>query len=165
MPPTTPAYIASPPMRGVGKACTSRSRTSASAPTRVANRLASGVNRNVTAAVTRKTSAYSRTGQPNSGARIGRMAPDERPDRFGDFAGGCAVGVADRAGDQPGDFLHPPLGHALRGNGGRADPDAAGHRRRLRVVRDGVLVEHDRGGAAPGFGIPAGDAHLAQVEQ
>src|SRR4051794_3625926 len=156
MPPATPAYIATPPIRGAGDAWTSRSRTSAIAPTRVANRLASGVNKKVTAAVTRKTSAYSRTDQPNSGARIGRMPPDEGPDRFGDFAGGCAIGVADRAGDKPGDLLHLPLGHALCGDGGRADPDAAGHRRGLRVVRDGVLVQHDRGRAAAGLGIPTG---------
>ncbi len=44
-PAQTPAYIARPPRRGVGTACTSRSRGSAMAPKRIAKRRATGVRR------------------------------------------------------------------------------------------------------------------------
>ena len=42
---TTPRNIASPPSRGVGTACTSRSRTAVIAPQRSAHQRASGVMR------------------------------------------------------------------------------------------------------------------------
>src|SRR5579859_7760970 len=59
-PATRPPYIASPPSRGVGSVWTSRSLGLAIAPVVTATRRASGTSRNVTAAVTSITRAYSR---------------------------------------------------------------------------------------------------------
>jgi hypothetical protein len=55
-----PTNIATPPRRGVGIACTSRSRGRATAPQRRAATRTTGVSRNVTAAAMQQTSAYSR---------------------------------------------------------------------------------------------------------
>ena len=78
---------------------------------------------------------------------------------------GRAVGVADGASDQRGDLLHVGLVHALGGRRRGADPDARGDARRLRVVRDRVLVQHDAGRVAARLGLGARDAEALQVEQ
>ena len=50
-------------------------------------------------------------------------------------------------------------------SGGRADPDAAGDERRLRVVRNGVLVDRDAGLAQHRLGDLAGEILGAEVHQ
>src|SRR4051812_40512380 len=55
-----PPSMASPPRYGIGTACTSRSRTLATAPVRSAISRAITVSRYVAAAATRKTRRYSR---------------------------------------------------------------------------------------------------------
>src|SRR5680860_923355 len=55
--------IATPPRRGMGTACTSRSRTSVIAPVATASHLTKGVAAYVIAAATMKTRRYSRTDQ------------------------------------------------------------------------------------------------------
>src|SRR6266487_439933 len=60
-PAASPRYIAMPPMRGIGAACTSRSRAAGTARTLIANWRTSGVSRYVTVAVTRSVRKYSRT--------------------------------------------------------------------------------------------------------
>src|SRR4051812_6677613 len=62
-PAATPRYMATPPPRGVGMTCTSRSRTAAITRKRTAATRTTGVARNVTSAATRRTTAYSRIGQ------------------------------------------------------------------------------------------------------
>src|SRR3712207_2670956 len=107
---------------------------------------------------------YSRTGASDL-PRVGGVRPGERRDPAPDLLDRRAVVVADRPADEARDLLHVALGHALRGDRRRADPDARGDRGRLRVVGDGVLVEHDA--RAPGalLGVLAGDADLAQVDE
>src|SRR3954471_21671650 len=171
-PAATPKYIATPPPRGVGMTCTSRSRTAAITRNRTAATRTTGVARKVTSAAARRTTAYSRIG--SGGARrlgIGRVGPDQLADRRGDLGGAGAVGIPDRGADERGDPLHVGLDHALRGHRRAADPDARGDRRRLRVEGDGVLVQHDAGGVAARLGDLAGDqltggvGDLAQVQQ
>src|SRR5918998_1121841 len=107
--------MARPPRRGVGMAWTSRSRGWAMAPKSTAKRR----------------------------APVGGVGLDEGGDGPADVLGGGAVGVADGPPDERADLLHVALGHALRRDAGGADSDAAGDGRGLRVVRDGVLVQHD----------------------
>ena len=49
------------------------------------------------------------------------------------------------------------LAHAARRHRRRADADAAGHHRRIRIERDGVLVDRDAGLAERRFGDLAGE--------
>src|SRR4051794_18545161 len=177
-PAATPRYMATPPPRGVGMMCTSRSRTAAITRNRTAATRTTGVARKVTTAAARRTTAYSRIGSAGGlgrvqggGFRIGRVGSDQLADTGGDLGGPRAVGVPDRRADQRGDRLHVRLDHALRGDRRAAHPDARGYRRRLRVERDGVLVQHDAGGVAAGLGDLAGDrvagrvGDLSQVQQ
>src|SRR3954447_24556346 len=171
-PAATPRYIATPPPRGVGMTCTSRSRTSAITRNRTAATRTTGVARKVTSAAARRTTAYSRMGSDGPGGLgVRRMGGHQLADTGGDLRGAGSVGVPDRGADQRGDRLHVALGHPLRGDRRTADPDAGGDRRRLRVERDRVLVQHDAGGVAAGLGDLAGDqltggvGDLAQVEQ
>src|SRR5215218_8256917 len=162
----TPRYIATPPPRGVGMTCTSRSRGAAIIRQRTATTRTTGVARKVTRPAVSRTTAYSRIG--SGGAlrfRVRGVGADQLADRGGHLGGAAAVGVADRRPDEGGDLLHVGLGHALGGDRGAADPDARGDGGRLRVERDGVLVEHDAGGARAGLGLRAGHAGLAQVQQ
>jgi hypothetical protein len=55
-----PKYIATPPPRGVGITCTSRSRGAAIIRSRMATIRTTGVVRKVTSAAVRRTTAYSR---------------------------------------------------------------------------------------------------------
>ncbi len=57
-----PAYTATPPIRGIGRECTSRSRIGVTAPSRTASSRTSPVSRKVTTTAVPKTSAYSRVG-------------------------------------------------------------------------------------------------------
>src|SRR3954452_8992090 len=171
-PAATPRYIATPPPRGVGITCTSRSRTAAITRRRTAATRTTGVARKVTSAAARRTTAYSRIGSGGArGLGVGRVGPDQLADGGGDLGGAGAVGVPDRGADQRGDLLHVGLDHALGGDRGAAHPDARGDRRRLRVEGDGVLVQHDAGGVAAGLGDLPGDrlaggvGDLAQVQQ
>src|SRR5919199_6064482 len=157
-PAATPRYIATPPPRGVGMTCTSRSRTAAITRNRTAATRTTGVARKVTSAAVRRTTAYSRIGSGGArGLGVGRVGPDQLADGPGDLRGARAVGVADGRPDERGDLLHVALDHPLGGDRGAADPDARGHRRRLRVEGDGVLVQHDAGRVAAGLGHLAGD--------
>src|SRR5215475_3618456 len=169
-----PAYIATPPSRGVGIACTSRSRGRATAPHRIATTRTTGVSRNVTAAATQKTSAYSRTGcrasdqplvlsTPGPGVRGVRL--DQCLDAGRHLRGRHAVAVAHRAADEGGDLLHLALSHALGGDRRGTQPDTGGHRRWLRVERDRVLVQRDPGRVGAGLGLLAGHPQLPQVDQ
>src|SRR3954468_14503360 len=177
-PAATPRYIATPPPRGVGMTCTSRPRTSAITRNRTAATRTTGVARKVTTAAARRTTAYSRIGSAGGlgrvqggGFRIGRVGSDQLADTGGDLGGPRAVGVPDRRADQRGDRLHVRLDHALRGDRRAAHPDARGDRRRLRVERDRVLVQHDARGVAAGLGdlagheLPGGVGDLPQVQQ
>src|SRR4051812_3027617 len=62
--------------------------------------------------------------------------------------------MVERFRDPPTDLLHLRFFHAARGDGGRADTDAARLHRRIGVERDGVLVDGDAGVAERllGFG-------------
>src|SRR3954468_103166 len=171
-PAATPRYIATPPPRGVGMTCTSRSRTAAITRKRTAATRTTGVARKVTSAAARRTTAYSRIGSGGSrGLGVRRVRRDQLADGGGDLGGAGAVGVPDRGADQRGDLLHVGLDHALGGDRGAAHPDARGDRRRLRVEGDGVLVQHDAGGVAARLGDLAGDrvagrvGDLPQVQQ
>src|SRR3954454_22428491 len=171
-PAATPRYMATPPPRGVGITCTSRSRTAAITRNRTAATRTTGVARKVTSAAARRTTAYSRIGSDGlRGFGVGRVGRDQLPHAGGDLRGTGAVGVPDGGADQRSDLLHVGLDHALRGHRGAADPDPRGHRRRLRVEGDGVLVQHDPRGVAAGLGHLAGDdltggvGDLAQVQQ
>ena len=53
--------------------------------------------------------------------------------------------IVERFGEQVGDLEHLFFFHAARGDGGRADADAAGFEDRLGVERDAVLVHGDAG--------------------
>src|SRR5918994_6041074 len=156
-----PPKIATPPRRGVGIACTSRSRGRATAPHRRASTRTTGVSRNVTAAAMQKTSAYSRTG--NSAPRVRGVRLDQRPNPRGDLLGRARL--ANRPADERGDILEVALGHSLRSDRRGSDADAGGHHRRLRVVRDRVLVQRDPGGVATRLRLLAGRPDLAEVDQ
>ena len=119
-----------------------------------------GVARKVTSAAVSRTTAYSRIAvrRRADGSGIGRVRADQLADAGGDLGRPAAVGVADRRADERRDLLHVALDHALGGDRRAADPDAGGDRRRLRVVRDGVLVQHDAGGVAARLGVRAGHA-------
>src|SRR4051794_11087766 len=130
----TPRYMATPPPRGVGMTCTSRSRGAAIIPSRMATIRTTGVARKVTTAAVRRTTAYSRTGSGGAnGLGVGRVGADQLADTGGHIRGPAAVGVADRGADERGHGLHVDLGHALGGDRRAADPDAGRDRRRLRV--------------------------------
>src|SRR3954468_15655827 len=163
----TPRYIATPPPRGVGMTCTSRSRGAAIIRQRIATIRTTGVARKVTRPAVSRTTAYSRMVR-SDGARglgVGGVSADQLAHRGADLGAATAVGVADRRPDEARDLLHVRLGHALGGDRRAADPDAGGDRGRLRVERDRVLVEHDAGRAAAGLRVGAGHAGLPQVEQ
>src|SRR5689334_15902070 len=146
-----PRYIATPPPRGVGMTCTSRSRGAAIIRSRIATIRTTGVARKVTSAAVSRTTAYSRMScgggrRSAGGRRVCRVGVDQLADGGVDLCGAAAVAVADRGPDEARDLLHVGLGHALGGDRRAAHPDARGDRGRLRVVRDRVLVEHDAGG-------------------
>ncbi|SKY07612.1 Uncharacterised protein [Mycobacteroides abscessus subsp. abscessus] len=61
---TTPANMPTPPSLGVGMVCTSRTRGTATAPTRIAITRTSDVSRYVMAAAVRPTNSNSRSGTP-----------------------------------------------------------------------------------------------------
>src|SRR3954467_3547630 len=162
----TPRYMATPPPRGGGMTCTSRSRGAAIMRQRIATIRTTGVARKVTTAAVSRTTAYSRIGLcglPRLG--VGGVGTDELPDGGPDLVAAASVGVADRRPDERGDLLHLALGHALGGHRGAAHADARGDRGRLRVEGDRVLVQHDARGAAAGLRVGAGDPGLLQVQQ
>src|SRR3954452_6309523 len=163
----TPRYIATPPPRGVGMTCTSRSRGAAIIRQRIATIRTTGVARKVTRPAVSRTTAYSRMVRSDGLRRagIGGVGADQLAHGRVHLGAAAAVGVADRRPDEAGDLLHVRLGHALGGDRGAADPDAGGDRGGLRVEGDRVLVEHDAGRAAAGLGVGAGHAGLLQVEQ
>src|SRR3954454_24936319 len=169
----TPRYMATPPPRGVGITCTSRSRGAAIIRQRIATIRTTGVARKVTRPAVSRTTAYSRMmsgglGRGSVSARrlgVGGVGADQLAHCRVHLGGPATVGVADRRPDEARDLLHVGLGHPLGGDRGAADADARGDRRWLRVERDRVLVEDDAGGAAAGLGVGAGHAGLAQVEQ
>ena len=80
-------------------------------------------------------------------------------------SGRGAVHVAHGPSDQARDLLHIALGHALCRDRRRADPNARGRHRRLRVVGNGVLVERDSGRVAARLRLLARDADAAQVDE
>src|SRR5919107_2933481 len=99
--------MATPPPRGVGMTCTSRSRGAAIIPSRMATIRTTGVARKVTSAAVRRTTAYSRTGSGGArGLGVGRMGADQLADTGGHLGAPPAVGVADRRTDEGGDLLH-----------------------------------------------------------
>src|SRR5262245_61754328 len=67
--------------------------------------------------------------------------------------------------DQAGEALGLGFAESARGHRGRADTDAARDEGLLRIVGDGVLVHRDVRAAQGLFGVLAGDALRAQVEQ
>src|SRR3954447_16384256 len=162
----TPRYMATPPPRGVGMTCTSRSRGAAIMRQRIATIRTTGVARKVTTAAVSRTTAYSRIGLcgvPRLG--VGGVGADELPDGGPDLVAAASVGVADRRPDERRDLLHVRLGHALRGHRRAAHADAGGDRGRLRVKGGGVLVQDDARGAAAGLRVGAGDPGMLQVQQ
>src|SRR3954451_6606475 len=163
----TPRYIATPPPRGVGMTCTSRSRGAAIIRQRIATIRTTGVARKVTRPAVSRTTAYSRMVRSDGpcGLGVGGVGGHQLADGGAHLGAAAAFGVADRRPDERGDLLHVRLGHALGGDRRAADADAGGDRRRLRVERDRVLVEHDAGRVAASLGLGAGHAGLAQVEQ
>src|SRR4051794_4842348 len=163
----TPRYMATPPPRGVGMTCTSRSRGAAIIRQRIATIRTTGVARKVTRPAVSRTTAYSRMTSSDDALRLGIRGVGAHQLAHGGvhLGGPAAVGVADRRPDEAGDLLHVDLGHALGGDRRAADADAGGDRRRLRVEGDRVLVEHDARRAGAGLGLDAGHPGLAQVEQ
>src|SRR4051794_27680735 len=107
--------MATPPPRGVGMTCTSRSRGAAIIRSRMATIRTTGVVRKVTSAAVRRTTAYSRTGSGALGLWVGRVGRHQLADAVGDLGRAAAVGVADGGADEGGDLLHVGLGHALGG--------------------------------------------------
>src|SRR5690606_40065965 len=77
MPPTTPKYMATPPILGIGTTWTSRLRGMATAFTLMAKRRTTAVSRKVNAAETRPTSRYSRIGRPAGTAEFTTASPSE----------------------------------------------------------------------------------------
>ena len=75
------------------------------------------------------------------------------------------VRMGEGAVDQLGDAHHLRRAHAARGERRRAEADAAGDERRLRVVRDGVLVDRDAGLVERLLGDLAGEALGPEVDQ
>ena len=69
--PAKPAYTATPPIRGIGSECTSRSRIGVTAPIRTAISRTTPVSRKVTTTAVPNTSAYSRAGIAKSATRPG----------------------------------------------------------------------------------------------
>src|SRR5688572_8417397 len=119
--------MATPPPRGVGITCTSRSRGAASIRARMAAIRTTGVVRNVTSAAVRRTTAYSRTGSGGPrGFRVGGVGTDQVTDAGGDLRRPAAVVVPDGGADERGDRLHVALGHALGRHRGTAHADARG---------------------------------------
>src|SRR3954470_23503140 len=104
--------MATPPPRGVGMMCTSRSRGAAIIRKRIATIRTTGVVRKVTSAAVSRTTAYSRMRSDGlvalvrgrSGVR--RVRADEFAHHGGDLGRPAAVGVADRRPDERGDLLH-----------------------------------------------------------
>src|SRR3954465_5582244 len=91
----TPRYMATPPPRGVGITCTSRSRGAAIIRSRMATIRTTGVDRKVTSAAVRRTTAYSRTGSDGPGGfRIRRVGADELAHSGGDLGGPAAALLA-----------------------------------------------------------------------
>src|SRR6185295_2846387 len=76
----------------------------------------------------------------------------------------AAAGV-EHVGDPVGDLFELALLEAARRAGRGADADAAGHHRRPRVVRHGILVDRDVRLAERGVGIFPGDVLVGQIEQ
>jgi hypothetical protein len=116
----------------------------------------------VVAAATTSTKRYTRT-SGGSAHRVGREGRDQRG-HLGSHLVSCRR-VADGQRDERGHARHLRNCHALRRHRWRADPNAGRDARRLGVVRNGVLVQHDACGVAPLLGLSAGDAELAQVDQ
>src|SRR5687768_17167688 len=108
--------MATPPPRGVGMTCTSRSRGVAMIRSRIATIRTTGVVRKVTSAAVRRTTTYSRTGSGALGLGVRGVCPDQLADPGRHLGGAAAVGVADGGADEGGDLLHVGLGHALGGH-------------------------------------------------
>ena len=68
-------------------------------------------------------------------------------------------------GNQGSNFLHLVFGHALGGHCGSSDPDTRSNTRRLWVVGDRVLVEHDASSVAAFLRLGAGDSDALQIQQ
>src|SRR5690349_11000578 len=110
----TPRYMATPPPRGVGMTCTSRSRGAAIIRKRIAAIRTTGVARNVTSAAVSRTTAYSRMRSAGAcGFGVSGVGADQLADAGRDLRRPAAVVVADRTSDEGGDLLHVRLGHAL----------------------------------------------------
>src|SRR6478735_9199089 len=143
-----PPSIASPPRYGMGTACTSRSRTFATAPVRSAISRAITVNRYVAAAATRKTRRYSRMRLPGL-----TLVGQRRAERFEHL-----VELLEREGAAA---QHPALvagdvddrGGLAAGRGARVDDD-----------RD-LLVEHLEGLVGVGGGRHPGLVGRADRER
>src|ERR687895_300689 len=91
-------------------------------------------------------------------------------EREGGGQGGDALAqavelAAGRARDDVGDLAHLVRAHAARRHGGCAEPDAARHRRLLRVVRDHVLVAGDAYRLERLLQLGARGVRLYQVDQ
>src|SRR4051794_28194650 len=160
----TPRYIATPPPRGVGMTCTSRSRGAAIIRSRTAAIRTTGVARKVTSPAVSRTTAYSRTVQSWCGPRgvpagraagrlIATVLPEARrqggrgwryPPRYPAVLRGSGTWTTPSVG-RLGDDLAQPLdgdgAHAQHpGHRARAVDDRAGRRARPRAA-----VEDDRG--------------------
>src|SRR6476661_1897532 len=169
-----PRKMATPPSRGIGVECTSRSRTGVNAPVRTATARRRGVAAYVITAATIRTRRYSRTQGASrvgrdSASRVCREAGHEvrhaGPDLLGDRVVGVGVTLDDGLRDEVGDGAHLVGAHPLGGHAGGADADAAGDVGLLGVERDGVLVEDDAGRVGAGLGVGAGDADTLEVVQ
>ena len=73
--------------------------------------------------------------------------------------------AVERLDDQFADLGELGDAEAARGRGGRAEPDARGHHRLLRVERDAVLVAGDVGAPERGLGRLAGEPLRRQIDQ
>src|SRR3990172_1440145 len=87
---------------------------------------------------------------------------DLRPHAAGDL---LVVGGGDHFVHPGGELAHLRFLHAARGDGRRADADAAGAERLARVVGDGVVVADDAGTVERLRGLLPEDTLVRQVDQ
>src|SRR3954449_10556119 len=151
--------MATPPPRGVGITCTSRSLGAAIIRNRMATIRTTGVVRKVTSAAVRRTTAYSRTDSAAAlrlvprRLRVCRVSGNQLPDAGGDLGDAAAFGVADGGADEGRDLLHVGLGHALGRDRGASRPGFRRQGSGVPVQRGSVFFGAECGRRPAGLGV------------
>src|SRR5450759_1396967 len=165
---TNAAATAMPPPRGTGEVLTRRSSGRSRTSNRRAYRRTIGVRSKARIAAVANAARAGNAMPSLTGSRFGQPRDGEAPADFANLGGelrllGGLVPGCERTHDQPADLTHLIGAEPARRCGRGPDPDPGGDVGRVRVERDGVLVDRDPRFVEEALGLPAGHAERRHV--